>query len=90
MLESLTPKIPVYCLCHIVIVVGTIYLNYYEMHGKCLQFKEIDTYCQAQPKLQDKFSLKAELALFSFDPATHPPPPPPPWKFIWQHNFNQY
>jgi len=25
--------------------------------------------CQAQPKLQFKLSLKAELALFSFDPA---------------------
>ena len=34
-------------------------------------------YCQAQPQLQVKFSLKAELALFSFDPATHPPPPTP-------------
>ena len=27
-------------------------------------------YCQAQPKLQVKQSLKAELALFPFDPAT--------------------
>jgi hypothetical protein len=27
-------------------------------------------FCQAQPKLQVKLSLKAELALFSFDPAT--------------------
>ena len=26
-------------------------------------------FCQAQPKLQVKLSLKAELALFSFDPA---------------------
>ena len=31
-------------------------------------------FCQAQPKLQVKLSLKAELALFSFDPATHPHP----------------
>ena len=31
-------------------------------------------YCQAQPKLQVKHSLKAELALFLFDPATHPHP----------------
>ena len=29
----------------------------------------LDLYCQAQPKLQVKLSLKAELALFSFDPA---------------------
>jgi len=28
--------------------------------------------CQAQPKLQFKLSLKAELALFSFDPAPNP------------------
>ena len=26
-------------------------------------------FCQAQPRLQVKLSLKAELALFSFDPA---------------------
>ena len=32
-------------------------------------------YCQAQPKLQVKFSLKAELALFSVYPTTHPHPP---------------
>ena len=39
--------------------------------------KTID-YCQAQPKLQVKHSLKAELALFPFDPATpHPPTPTP-------------
>ena len=30
-------------------------------------------FCQAQPKLQVKLSLKAELALFPLDPATHPP-----------------
>ena len=29
-------------------------------------------FCQAQPQLQVKLSLKAELALFSFNPATHP------------------
>ena len=34
------------------------------------------SYCQAQPKLQVKLSLNAELALFSFDPATHPHPSP--------------
>ena len=34
-------------------------------------------YCQAQPKLQVKLSLKAELALFSINPATHHQPPTP-------------
>ena len=40
-------------------------------------------YCQAQPKLQVKFSLKAELALVSDNPATPTPTPthPHPWKF---------
>ena len=33
-------------------------------------------YCQAQPQLQVKLSLKAELALFSVNPA----PPPSPGK----------
>jgi hypothetical protein len=38
-------------------------------------------FCQAQPQLQVKLSLKAELALFSLNPATstrhsHPPPTP--------------
>ena len=42
-------------------------------------------FCQAQPKLQIKLTLKAELALFSFDPATTTPTPthiaqPPPVK----------
>jgi hypothetical protein len=32
-------------------------------------------FCQAQPKLQVKLNLKAELALFLFNPATHPPHP---------------
>ena len=31
-------------------------------------------YCQAQPKLQVKLSLKAELALFLFPPAPAYPP----------------
>ena len=30
-------------------------------------------YCQTQLKLQVKLNLKAELALFSFPPAAHPP-----------------
>ena len=56
-------------------------------------------YCQAQPKLQVKLSLKAELALFSLDPPTHPtqyvaeapvyvaesPHPTHPGKSIFQH-----
>ena len=34
--------------------------------------------CQVQPQLQVKLSLKAELALFSFPPATRPPATRPP------------
>ena len=34
-------------------------------------------YCQAQPQLQVKLSLKAELALISVNPATHPRHPHP-------------
>ena len=34
-------------------------------------------YCQAQPQLQVKLSLKAELALISFNPEPLPPPNPP-------------
>jgi hypothetical protein len=41
-------------------------------------------YCQAQPQLQVKHSLKAELALFSLNPAT-PTLHPRPGKFIFQH-----
>ena len=37
-------------------------------------------YCQAQPKLQVKLSLKAELTLISISSATHTP-----GKFIFQH-----
>ena len=37
------------------------------------QFK----FCQAQPKLQVKLSLKAELALFPFNPAGRPAARPP-------------
>ena len=33
---------------------------------------KLTRFCQAQPKLQVKLSLKAELALFPLDPATHP------------------
>ena len=39
-------------------------------------------FCQAQPKLQVKHSLKAKLALFSINPAT---PTPHLGKFIFQH-----
>ena len=41
-------------------------------------------YCQAQLQLSVK--LKAELALFPLDPATHLPSPtyPHPWKFIYE------
>jgi hypothetical protein len=45
-------------------------------------------FCQAQSQLQVKLSLKTELVLFSFNPATHPPPthpaPPRPGKFNFQ------
>jgi hypothetical protein len=34
-------------------------------------------YCQAQPQLKVKLSLKAELALVSINQATHPPAQPP-------------
>ena len=39
------------------------------------------------PQLQVKLCLKAELALVSTNPATHPPNPlhPRPGKFIFQH-----
>ena len=40
-------------------------------------------FCQAQPKIQVKFSLKAELALFSLAPPTNQQPRPhthPPGK----------
>ena len=43
-------------------------------------------YCQAQPQLQAKLSLKAELALISLNPATHPPPTPHPY----QESFFQH
>ena len=54
-------------------------------------------YCQAQPKLQVKHSLKAELALFPFDQATptptHPHPHPHPRESIifrqFASNLNQ-
>jgi hypothetical protein len=49
-------------------------------------------YCQAQPQLQVKLSLKAEFALVSIIPATHPPPPPPthpPVKVYLATDFNR-
>ena len=46
------------------------------MQFVALNWPSANKYCQAQPKLQVKQSLKAELALFPFDPATptHPHP----------------
>ena len=38
-------------------------------------------YCQAQPQLQVKLSLKAELALFSINPAT----PTPTWESLFSN-----
>ena len=41
-------------------------------------------YCQAQPQLQVKLNLKAELVLFSIKPAPPPPHHSQPGKFISQ------
>ena len=43
-------------------------------------------YCQAQPQLQVKLSLKAELALILVSPATHPHSPP--GKVYFEANMN--
>ena len=59
-----------------------------------LQWECSGNYCQAQPQLQVKLSLKAELALISVKPAAHPchpghPPTHPRHlrlgKLIFQH-----
>jgi hypothetical protein len=43
--------------------------------------------CQAQSQLQVKLSLKTELALFFFNPATHPPTLTPPGKVYFPTFF---
>jgi hypothetical protein len=50
-------------------------LSSYNFCKMLTNFVMYDYFCQAQPKLQVKHSLKAELALLSL--LYHPPPPPP-------------
>ena len=47
-------------------------------------------FCQAQPQLQFKLSLKAELALFSNNPAPAQPQPPPPEKVYFSTFLSEY
>jgi hypothetical protein len=44
-------------------------------------------FCQAQPKLQVKLSLKVELEVFVINPANHPSTPQPTRESLFSNNF---